>query len=70
MAKTDGKDNAFQEGAFGPTNTLTKREYFAVLIMQGYIAANQYSTSHNVNFYSEKAVYAADQLIDELNKEK
>jgi hypothetical protein len=43
---------------------LTKREYFAVMAMQGMLNDN----TIRVSFLVEKAVSLADALIDELNK--
>ena len=64
--KTDGNDNAFQEGALGRTNTLTKREYFAAVALQGILSSNygcQLDKDVVIN-----AVRQADLLIEELNK--
>ncbi len=58
------------EIAFG----LTKREYFAALVMQG-LAVQAIAGGHNTNDTSESksksamAVRLADALIEELNKE-
>lgn len=62
--KTNPDDNAFQEGSFGRTNTLTKREYFAALILQGLLSSKP--TSHGAE--AESAVIRADELIQALNK--
>jgi hypothetical protein len=43
---------------------LTKREYFAVMAMQGMLI----NTAIRVSFLVEKSVSLADALIDELNK--
>lgn len=61
--KTNPDDNAFQEGSFGKTNTLTKREYFAAMAL----------TSIDINpscddDIAQYAVKIADALIMELNK--
>jgi hypothetical protein len=62
--KTNPDDNAFQEGSFGKTNTLTKREYFAAMVLQGLCSLERIITVDK----SELAVEIADKLIDELNK--
>lgn len=54
---------------------LTKREYFAALVMQG-LAVQAIAGGHNTNDTSESksksamAVRLADALIEELNQEK
>ena len=63
--KTNPDDNAFQEGGFGRTNTLTKREYFAALILQGLLTSKPRHGSE-----AEAAVVYADELIQALNKGK
>lgn len=82
---TNPNDNAFQEGSFGRTNTLTKREYFAALAMQGMwantssivamakAAINEDLTQTSVKgtkMLAKLSIAAADALIAELNKEK
>jgi len=47
---------------------LTKREYFASLLLQGMIAANIYAQHKKVEV-AELAVTYADALIEALNKE-
>lgn len=47
---------------YGQFHGLTKREYFAAMVLQG--IANSHSPSAAV----EKAVIYADDLIDELNR--
>jgi hypothetical protein len=46
---------------------LTKREYFASMAMQGMLA--KYGSDYQVN-NAKEAVYWADALIEELNKNK
>jgi hypothetical protein len=68
---TDGNDNVYgvlvtsYDGDGNSEDTikggLTKREYFAGLALQAYI-------SRNTSYDSKWAVYAADELIKELNK--
>lgn len=50
---------------------LTKREYFAVMAMQGMLAnhKNGYDKKAAIT-YAEDSVYVADALISELNKTK
>lgn len=45
---------------------LTKREYFAVMAMQGFISNP--NNKNWVDFHPRNAVEIADQLIEELNK--
>ncbi|QMW05381.1 hypothetical protein [Spirosoma foliorum] len=45
------------------TQTLTKREYFAAMAMQGLLASGE-----SVADSAKRAVRAADILIEELNK--
>ena len=49
------------------SNGLTKREYFAVMALQGMLA--KYGSDYQVN-NAKEAVYWADALIEELNKTK
>ena len=53
-------DNYTSEG-------LTKREYFAVMALQGMLA--KYGSDYQVN-NAKEAVYWADALIEELSKKK
>ena len=48
---------------------LTKREYFAAMVMQG-IIANKDGLDIKIERIVESAVDTADALIDELNKTK
>ena len=64
---TKPNDNAFQEGTFGTTNTLTKREYFAALVMQGIIITPEECTTLEL---AQEAVRCADALIEALNEAK
>lgn len=66
--KTKPDDNAFQEGNFGRTNTLTKREYFAALAMQGMMACAPDSIDAR-KISASISVEIADALIEALNKE-
>lgn len=67
--KTNGNDPAFSKSAFYhpdgtfdlPENGLTKREFFAIMILQGLIAKG-------IPFAENNAVLRADDLIKELNK--
>ena len=56
----NGKQPAFPRKFGIHSDGLSKREYFAAMALQGLLAANR----HNV----ELAVYYADALINELNK--
>ncbi len=49
-----------------PNNGLTKREYFAALVLQGFLANDSALITSKVR----DAVKAADALIEELNKTK
>jgi hypothetical protein len=51
------------------SNGLTKREYFAVMAMQG-IIANKDGLDIKIERIVESAVDTADALIEELNKTK
>jgi hypothetical protein len=51
------------------SNTLTKREQFAMAAMQG-LLANQYSRSTSCEFKVETAIEHADALITKLNETK
>ena len=69
--KTNQSDAAFSNAcdAYGNPTVgygLTKREYFAAMAMQGFLA-NSYSTRNSQ--LAELAVNQADSLIEELNKE-
>lgn len=46
--------------------SLTKREYFAAMAMQGLVANSKIAKTQNI---SATAVILADALIEELNKE-
>ena len=48
-------------------NELTKREYFAAIILQGLLAKNPFTGNMHL---PEDAVELADLLLIELNKEK
>ena len=73
--KTHGDSPAFSKAAFytdeygidAPQEGLTKREYFAVMALQGMLA--KYGSDYQVN-NAKEAVYWADALIEELNKTK
>jgi hypothetical protein len=70
MTETETHQN---DGAFplpeGPHNLgqngLTKREYFAAMAMQGYLASERREMTH---IHAANAVNMADVLIEELNK--
>ena len=49
------------------SNGLTKREYFAVMALQGMLA--KYGSDYQVQ-NAKEAIYWADLLIEELNKTK
>lgn len=65
--KTDGNDNAF--AATDMCDGLSKREYFASMIMQG-MAHLGISECGNEQWYAKRSVEMADALIEELNKAK
>lgn len=44
---------------------LTKREYFASIAMQGFIATGQYRAGREI---ADEAVHCADMLIERLNQ--
>jgi predicted transcriptional regulator len=50
------------------THLLTKREYFAAMAMQGFVAATRYDSDSDIEYFAQIAVQAADALIAELNK--
>jgi predicted transcriptional regulator len=50
------------------THGLTKREYFAAMAMQGFVAATRYDSDSDIEYFAQIAVQAADALIAELNK--
>jgi hypothetical protein len=52
---------------YGYQSGLTKREYFAVMAMQGLLSNNELGMSKE-NTIAQLAVKQADTLIDELNK--
>jgi hypothetical protein len=74
VKKTDGNDPAFatqdffndKEISYG-TPGLTKREYFAAMVMQALITKSVYDFRENIAHHS---VLHADSLIEALNKEK
>jgi hypothetical protein len=47
---------------------LTKREYFAAMALQGFVAATRYDSDSDIEYFAQIAVQAADALIAELNK--
>lgn len=71
---TNGNDAAFRTDGFvseggefmNPAPGLTKREYFAVMAMQGMLANGEYSMSFDGE--AKNAVFCADALIEALNK--
>jgi hypothetical protein len=75
--QTDGNDQAFAtppiySDAFGlaiQEKGLSKREYFAVMAMQGMCANSDY-THNSQSAIAEWSVKQADALIEALNKEK
>ena len=75
--KTQANDPAFSRPAFHHEHTgtlhdaqdgLTKREYFAVMAMQGWLANEYIGTKYDI--IAQHCVRMADALIEELNKEK
>ena len=50
---------------FSTTSGLTKREYFAGLMLQGLLAGQAYTHQHVLSI---EAIMYADSLIEELNK--
>lgn len=75
---THKDDAAFSKSAFYHEHThtinhaadgLTKREYFAVMAMQG-ISANKVFGGKSFETIAEWSVKQAEALISELNKEK
>jgi hypothetical protein len=49
---------------------LTKREYFAAMVMQGWITRNGIPFQRNVTKMTEECVVCADALLEELCKEQ
>ena len=59
-----------QQETFDDLSGLTKREYFAVMVMQGFIASYTGEQNHpDPDYAADEAVKYADALIEELNKE-
>ena len=52
-----------------PSYGLTKREYFAAMALQGYLASVPADTIERPEYAASHAVKYADALINELNKE-
>ena len=75
LKKTDGNDPAFatpdlhnQNGlTYMGSPGLTKREYFAAMVMQALITKSVYDFRENI---AHQSVLYADSLIEALNKEK
>jgi len=67
IKKTQTKKGVQTISYYYIANSLTKREYFAVMAMQGLLAGN---ASDSIEDASKYAVKAADALIEELNKTK
>jgi hypothetical protein len=62
------EDGVIDTSEYDPSNAgLTKREHFAGLAMQGFIASGYYNSNAPV-FTADSAVRAADALLAELNK--
>ena len=61
---TNGNDPAFLESSHDQSKGLTKREYFAAMIMQGMV----HEPPINFKRIAELSVEAADDLISKLNK--
>jgi len=72
--KIEPNENAFpcvSEGATIFEWGLTKREYFAALAMQGYITGVRASGDGiNIKELCTSAIWTADVLIKELNKDQ
>ena len=72
---TDGLDSAFPFVVDDISKNqctysgLTKREYFAALVMQGYAANSDRIYHENVERNAEWAIQQADALIAKLSKE-
>ena len=65
--KTNSEDLVYVNPLQGyKGNSLTKREYFAALIVQGLFSRNEI----HIHEIAEIAIYYADKLIEELNKEQ
>ena len=66
--KTNGNEPIYPDPAFGNIGAigLTKREYFAAMVMQGLCAL---PTQLSINQITEFSVKIADALITELNKD-
>jgi len=68
--KTDASSNFYAAGGINPMG-LTKREYFAAKALQGLII-NAFSIAdtneENIKYCVELSVFAADKLIEQLNK--
>jgi hypothetical protein len=71
----NSNDLAFPRAAFyhehiaivPPEKGLTKREHFASLLMQGYLA-NEKNSYARIDVLAELSINAADELINKLNK--
>lgn len=64
--KTQPNDKAFVFEPSGDNATLTKREYFAIKVLQGLVAYDSHEPTESL---CENAVALADYLINELGKE-
>lgn len=67
IKKTQTKKGVQTISYYYIANSLTKREYFAAMAMQGFI------TKYGVDFQEEQikqAIFVADIIIEELNKAK
>lgn len=62
--------NVITEGGTIYSNGLTKREYFAVMAMQGILADKKLYHSDDMESACADAVKMADQLIKQLNQTK
>jgi len=70
--KTEPNDTVFpsrDEYNF-PVNGLTKREYFAAMAMQGYLASVPSDVVERPEYAASHAVKYADALINALNKKE
>lgn len=67
MSKKTYPNDSVNNNVFGTKNSLTKREYFAALVMQGMMANNKIGNI-SAKAYADDSVLCADALIKALNE--
>jgi len=64
--ETNGNDLSYPFDSFFASKSLTKREYFAAMAMQGLVSDSDNNITYDT--VAEFSVMMADKLISELNK--